>query len=76
MHYLLALSLYSCFACLTIIRKTVIGYAISAAVYLESLLDHISIAVYKQEPLLIVLELISSGSSLEPLSIISSSEAV
>jgi hypothetical protein len=70
MHYLLAL-----FACLTTTRKIVIGYTISAAVYLESLLDHISIAVYKQEPLLIVLEFISSGSSLEPLSIISSSEA-
>jgi hypothetical protein len=57
-------------------QKIVIGCAISAAVYLESLLDHISVAVQDLESLLISGQLISSGSSLEPLLIIPSSEVI
>jgi hypothetical protein len=56
-------------------RKTVIGSALSAVVYLEPLLDHISTAVQDLESLLKSDQLISSGSSLEPLLIITSSEA-
>jgi hypothetical protein len=57
-------------------RKIVIGCVLSAAVHLEPLPDHISISVQYLESLLISGQLISSGSSLEPLLIIPSSEAV
>jgi hypothetical protein len=58
------------------IRKAVIGCALSAAVYLEPLLDHISIVVQNLKLLLISGQLINNGSHLELLLIIPSLEAV
>jgi hypothetical protein len=51
-------------------RKIVIGCALSAAVLLKSLSDHILTAVQDLESLLISGQLIKSGSSFEPLLII------
>jgi hypothetical protein len=58
------------------LSEKVIGCALSAAVYLEALPDHISTVVQDLESLLISGQLISSSSSLGPLLIIPSSEAI
>jgi hypothetical protein len=57
-------------------RNIVIGYALSKAVHLEPLLEHIKNSSSRLESLLISVQLISSGSSFEPLLIMPSLTAV